>query len=160
MRRARQNIIVSHGGRHGAASRTLRPGASLTRTDLEQIPDAVLGQTTELGVDAPPAPDATTEARMVVRDRKHVTNQPPKPSAAAPPAAAPSPAPAGLDEASDDNLPPSEPSSLQMPTTKRELYLLRKSDAVSLLEQLGVSHEPGISGRQAKDLLAATLGLE
>lgn len=47
-----------------------------------------------------------------------------------------------------------------MPTTKRELYLLRKSDAVSLLEQLGVSHEPGISGRQAKDLLAATLGLE
>lgn len=188
MREFRQNVIVSHGGKHGTSSRTLRKGTAPTRKDLEQIPDSVLGAVTNLGVDAP-AEDAATAARVKARDAKLAQDPGEKLKAAvredekAKPKNKPKPKPKAkdkpkpkaqtkkekLEEASrmEDPAPPAPPPPAEppapevtVPTTKRELFLLRKTDSLALLSQLGVEHADDISGKAAKELLASTLGLE
>lgn len=182
MRSFRQNVIVSHGGQHGTSSRTLRKGTAPTRKDLEQIPDHVLGAVTNLGVDAPAGNPAAT-ARAKARDAKLAQDpaeklkaavrqdEKAKPKDEKPKAAEPKPKPKAqtkkekLEEASrmEEPAPVSPPppeSTVTIPTSKRELFLLRKADAVALLSQLGVTHDDDISGKAAKELLASTLGLE
>jgi|GEM_PF-6291668 len=164
-RHMRRNVILSHGGQHGPSSRTLRKGAVPTQRDVEQIPDHVLGVVTEQGVDAPAKPTAEVEARMRRRDEELAAKEkgakvpakvekkapPPSPPPAEPKAEEPEPEPEELEA--------EEPKAIEMPTSKRKLFLLKKVEAVALLDQLGIEHEDNISSTDAKALLADKLGL-
>ncbi len=165
MRRMRQNVIVGHGGSHGPNSRTLRKGQAVTLKDMKQIPDHVLGQTTALGVDAPKGGGKTTADRIRERDAKIAQDEGKKGKKAkckGKPAEKPKATKLKADPAPPKATKPpkaEEPKALEAPATKRELFLLKKAEAVALLDSLGVKHDADISGAAAKELLGQQLGL-
>ena len=168
----RQNVIVSHGGKHGEKSRTFRKGATVSPDAAAIIPDQVLGQNTadaaalddeakakpkplQRGSEPgdPPAAKALAKALSEERGKEEIKKE------VAPPPPPPKPKPKKAESPKDDP----EPGLRELPdpTAKRELALMRKADVEALAERHGIEVEAGTKGRtqMLRDLLAAKLNL-
>jgi len=171
----RQNVIVSHGGRHGSKSQTFRKGQAVTPEASAIIPDSVLGQSTGPAVsDEQPATimprgsepgdhptlrklaDAAQEERgesvdaSALRDAQREPEATPTPL---PPPTLPKP------KAAAPAAPPAP--ELSDPLSKRDLQHLKKADIETLAERHDIEVEAGTKSRtqMLRDLLAVKLDL-
>jgi hypothetical protein len=157
----RQNVIVSHGGRHGVNSRTFRKGRAVTQQAAQVIPDNVLGQVTgeppkeQQPAAKPRAPEPGD--RPVVRKLLDAAKpEDPKPKAEAPkaekPKAPPPPPPPPVEE---------EPADIKDPTSITALRLLKRVEVEALAAKHDIEVEEGTKGRtqMLRDLLATKLNL-
>ena len=144
--RARQNIIVSHGGRHGAQSRTHMKGTKIARASSKHIPNRFISAPTE-----EPAVSGKVAASPRARGKEGQSGE--AAIEAAKPAA-PTPAPV---DAPPPPPPPAEPSKdeVDLPTSKRQLTLMKKAEMVKLAEALDVDTSgmaEDIRGRLTEEL--------
>jgi len=149
---ARQNVIISHGGRHGASSRTHRKGYSVPQDDVDLIPDEMLGAVTDrtqpVKADKVPAAEKAAKARRAKKAKAKAKKDAEK-KASKKDAPAPAPEGEGASEAP------------WMPETKRELTLAKKAKVDGLATRLGIHVDENEKGRTSllRDLIATHLGL-
>jgi len=156
----RQNVIMSHGGRHGR-SHTYRKGRTVPPGAARAIPDAVLGQTTEEVpapkaeppvVPRPPEPGDRPSVRALLEAGREMASKAADTEAVQ---STPKRAPEPVTEAPEEVPVPRDPK------TKKDLFLLRKADVEALAEKHGIKVDEGTKGRtkMLRDLLRTKLDL-
>lgn len=176
MRVSRQNMIISHGGRHGA-SRTLRKGQAVTRADAEAIPGPLTRQLTGTRPEKHTgdktdregvkpnvskkkrADDAKKAAGPAVPGSKVITNADHKDQDAPPEPESTTPLPPAPSEPEPE--PKAESDEPSDPEKKRDLILMKKAEVEKLAAKHGIEVDAGTPGRTdlLRDLIAQHLGL-
>lgn len=168
----KQSIIVSHGGTHGEG-RTLHKGRAVKPADTKLVPDALLGASTEATPEpatTPPAPphpcdSPTTKAikRALMEEHHEAELERVEAEAEAHEAEEGEGAPEEEQppEPAEEEQPPPLDDTPEMPTTKRQLRLMRVADVERVAEYLGIVVGGDTKGRTdtLRELIAARLEL-
>jgi len=167
--KARQNVIVSHGGRHGAQARTYLKDTEVGRDVSKHIPNRYISAPTEeppgSRADAP-KPVGRGEEGQSTDDRPDATRKPA--AAPTPPPAPPAPSTEVVDRKGGEDIPPpAEPPAadedapvdgeVDLPTSKRQLFAMRKAELMKLAEALGAESEGTVEELRAR--LSEEIGL-
>lgn len=181
-RAANRNVILSQGGKHGAAAGTYLKAQVVPGRASEHVPPRLLHEKTGAGEhDSKPAdstkgsnPVQTPAIKVkagatVVQPPKgadRAAEQAPEPAAAPPPPAPapePSPEPEPTEAPQSPSEPEPEPEELTVPTNRRSVMLMSKADAHALALELAVDGvKQDIEKQTAKAIkkaLADALGL-
>jgi len=168
--KARQNVIVSHGGRHGAQARTYLKDTKVSREASKHIPNRYISVPTEEPPGSRPAapkPRGRGEEGQSTDDCPEAVKAAEAAKATTPPPLPPSTEKVGR-KGGEDIPPPVEPpkaeeepaedeGEVDLPTSKRQLFVMRKAELIKLAEALGVESEGTVEDLRTR--LSEEIGL-
>lgn len=151
MQGASKNLIVSHGGRHGAGGTYLQ-GQPIPDEVLPFVPKEVIGRVSSQAV-APAAVAAPTPA-------VDVAAVPPAPQ----PIAESAPTHAPIIDPTSNTVPaaapqPAAPPTPELPRNRRDLFIMNKEQALTVAAQLGMTIVADETAKALKERIQERLGL-